>query len=218
MDTHGYVYAFAHQSKGWVKIGMTEKDDPERCWARIGHYIKQHRLPDTGWDFVGFIATYKARELETKLHRSLKRFRVTLDGDRTELFQCSVSVYFAALEQHGDFIDGTQSRYGHAAPKETDEQRIEREASYIRSEQRRIRKAIDDEWTVNGYPPSRHNKIQREREFWERWEEHPVQKERRAKEEAERAERQRRDAEQQRREAVERAERQRHEERATPPD
>ena len=23
MDTLGYVYAFAHQSKGWIKVGMT---------------------------------------------------------------------------------------------------------------------------------------------------------------------------------------------------
>jgi hypothetical protein len=46
MDTHGYVYAFAHQSNGWIKVGMTEKDDPQRCWGRINHYIKQHRLPE----------------------------------------------------------------------------------------------------------------------------------------------------------------------------
>src|ERR1700688_1144553 len=97
MDTHGYVYAFAHQSKGWVKVGMTEKNDPQRCRDRINHYIKQHRLPDDGWELVTFIAPPKARELETKVHRSLKRFRVMLDGERTELFHCSVTTYLAAV-------------------------------------------------------------------------------------------------------------------------
>ena len=69
MDPHGYVYAFAHQPNGWIKVGMTEKNDEQRCWDRINHYIKQHRLPDEGWEFVGFVATYKTRALETRIRR-----------------------------------------------------------------------------------------------------------------------------------------------------
>src|SRR6478752_656073 len=98
MDAHGYVYAFAHQPKGWIKVGMTEKNDPQRCWDRINHHIKQHRLPEDGRDFVGFIATPKPLELERKVHGHLKKFRVMLEGERTELFSCSVTVYIATLK------------------------------------------------------------------------------------------------------------------------
>src|SRR6516225_8070177 len=75
MDTHAYVYAFAHQSNGWIKVGMTEKNDEQRCWDRINHYIKQHRLPDEGWEFVGFVATYKTRALETRIRWRAKNGR-----------------------------------------------------------------------------------------------------------------------------------------------
>jgi hypothetical protein len=95
MDTHGYVYAFAHPPSSWIKVGMTEKNDEQRCWDRINHYIKQHRLPEDGWELVSFIATPKARELETRIHRDLKKYRVMLEGERTELFKCSVTVYVA---------------------------------------------------------------------------------------------------------------------------
>jgi hypothetical protein len=217
MDTHGYVYAFAHQPNGWIKVGMTEKNDPERCWGRIRHYIKQHRLPDDGWDLVSFIATHKAREVETKLHKSLKKFRVMLEGERTELFHCSLAVYLAALNELDEFIEQSQSTQ-ERAPRETEEQRIEREARELRREQARLRRQIDDEWLLRGHELSKHNKWNREQEFRQRWEQHPIQKARRAKEEveraerqrreeAERAERQRREAEQQRREALERAQR-----------
>jgi hypothetical protein len=219
MDAHGYVYAFAHQPNGWIKVGMTEKNDPERCWGRIRHYIKQHRLPDDGWDLVSFIATHKAREVETKLHKSLKKFRVMLEGERTELFHCSLAVYLAALNELDEFIEQSQSTQ-ERAPRETEEQRIEREARELRREQARLRRQIDDEWLLRGHELSKHNKWNREQEFRQRWEQHPIQKARRAKEEVERAERQRREeaehaerqrreAEQQRREALERAERQR---------
>jgi hypothetical protein len=196
MDTHGYVYAFAHPPNGWVKIGMTEKDDTERCWARIDHYIKQHRLPDQGWEFVGFIATHKARELETRLHRSLKKFRVTLEGERTELFQCSIGVYFAALEHLNDFIDQSQSTGERTAPSESEDQRIAREARELRREQARLRKQIDDEWLLKGRAHSMW-KWERAQEFSRRWAEHPIEKARQAREEAEHAERKREIAKQQ---------------------
>src|SRR5271163_2130155 len=128
MDTHGYVYAFVHQPNGWIKVGMTEKDDADHCWLRIGHYIKQHRLPNDGWEFVGFIATYDASELEKRIHRTLKKFRVMLEGERTELFHCSVGVYLAALEALNDFIDHSQSTAQCAVASESEELRIAREA------------------------------------------------------------------------------------------
>ena len=121
MDTHGYVYAFAHQPNGWIKVGMTEKNDEQRCWDRI-HYIKQHRLPDEGWEFVGFVATYKTRALETRIRRNLKTFRVMLEGKRTELFKCSVAMYLVTLNALNEFIYESQSRQDSAAPRETEEQ------------------------------------------------------------------------------------------------
>ena len=128
MDPHGYVYAFAHQPNGWIKVGMTEKNDEQRCWDRINHYIKQHRLPDEGWEFVGFVPTYKTRALETRIHRNLKPFRVLLEGKRTELFKCSVAVYLVTLNGLNEFIYQSQSRQDRAALRETEEQRIAGEA------------------------------------------------------------------------------------------
>ena len=127
MDTHGYVYAFAHQPNGWIKVGMTEKNDEQRCWDRI-HYIKQHRLPDEGWEFVGFVPTYKTRALETRIRRNLKTFRVMLEGKRTELFKCSVAMYLVTLNGLNEFIYQSQSRQDRAALCETEEQRIAGEA------------------------------------------------------------------------------------------
>jgi hypothetical protein len=75
---HGYVYAFEHRARGWIKIGMTEKNSPEHCWGRIEHYTRKHALPTDGWEMVSFIATSNARELENALHRSLNMFRVQI--------------------------------------------------------------------------------------------------------------------------------------------
>jgi hypothetical protein len=184
MDVHGYVYAFAHQSNGWIKVGMTEKNDPQHCRDRIKHYIKQHRLPEDGWQLVSFIATPKARELETKVHRSLKKFRVMRDGERTELFHCSVITYLATLTVLEEFIDQSQSgqEYVH---HETEPERIAREARYVRSEQARIRRAIDDEWLAKGVLLSKHNRFEREMEFMTRWDQHPIARARREAEKAE---------------------------------
>jgi hypothetical protein len=128
MDRHGYVYAFAHQPNGWIKVAMTEKNDEQRCWDRINNYIKQHRLPDDGWEFVGFVPTYKARELETRTRRNLKEFRLMLEGKPTELFKCSVAVYLVTLNGLNEFIDQSQSRQDRATPHQTEEQGIVREA------------------------------------------------------------------------------------------
>jgi T5orf172 domain len=170
---HGYVYVFQHRARGWIKIGMTDKNDPEHCWGRIEHYAKKHALPADGWDMVSFIETPKARELETALHRNLNMFRVTIGRSRSELFYCSVAVLHAALNGLREFIDDSQRTFDGAA-EETAEQRIAREAHEIRVEQARLRKAIDDEWTVKGNEPSKYNKRERGREFIERWRNHPI--------------------------------------------
>jgi hypothetical protein len=127
MDTHGYVYAFAHQPNGWIKVGVTEKNDEQLCWDRINHYIKQHRLPDDGWEFVGFVPAYEARELETRIHRTLKKFRVPV-GRHRELFKCSVAVYLITLNGLNEFVDQSQSLQDRAAPRERQELRIACEA------------------------------------------------------------------------------------------
>ena len=128
MDTQGYVYAFAHQSNGWIKVGVTEQDDEQGCWDSINHYIKQHRLPNDGWEFVGFVPTYNVRELQARIHRNLKEFRVTRPGKRTELFKCSVVVYLITLNGLSEFIDQSQSLQNGAAPRETEEQCTVRDA------------------------------------------------------------------------------------------
>jgi hypothetical protein len=107
---------------------MTEKDGEQGCWDSINHYIKQHRLPADGWEFVGFIPTYNARELQTRIHRNLKEFRVTREGKRTEHFKCSVVVYLITLNGLNEFIGQSQSLQDRAAPCETEEQRTVRDA------------------------------------------------------------------------------------------
>jgi hypothetical protein len=112
-----------------------------------------------------------------------------LNGERKELFSCSVTVYLATLKGLDEFIDQSQSgqEYVH---HETEPERIEREARIIRSEQGRLRKAIDDEWLVKGTPPSKNNKSDREWQFRHRCEQHPIARARREAEEAEEKRRQ----------------------------
>ncbi len=100
---------------GWIKVGVTEKNDEQRCRDSINHCVRQHRLPDDGWEFVGFVLTYKARELQTRIHRNLKEFRVTREGKCTELFKCSVVVYLITLNGLNEFIDQSQSLRERAA-------------------------------------------------------------------------------------------------------
>jgi hypothetical protein len=102
--THGYVYAFAHKKQGWIKVGMTSKDDDQRCWDRVNDYIKAHELPAAGWEFVGFIACMEALKLEKLIHRKLKKFGA-VHGKAEELFKCNVSVYMAVLDALDDFIE-----------------------------------------------------------------------------------------------------------------
>ena len=169
---HGYVYAFEHRARGWIKIGMTEKNSPEHCWGRIEHYTRKHALPTDGWEMVSFIPTPKARELESALHQSLNMFRVQIGGVKTELFQCGVSMLQSTLAGLRDFVEGGQSTmHGRA---ETDDERIAREAQEIRREQARLRKTIDDEWIVRGELPSRDNRRERDEEFGSRWADHPI--------------------------------------------
>jgi hypothetical protein len=175
---HGYVYAFEHRARGWIKIGMTEKNSPEHCWGRIEHYTRNHALPTDGWEMVSFIATPNARELENALHRSLNMFRVQIGGAKTELFQCGVPMLQSTLAGLRDFVEGAQSTM-HGKP-ETDDQRIAREAQEIRREQARLRKTIDDEWIVKGELPSKDNRRERDWEFGNRWADHPIARRQRA--------------------------------------
>ena len=102
---HGYVYAFRYRHKNveWMKVGMTDNDDEAACWVRIKDYIKQHDLPRDGWSFVGFIACTQARELEQRLHRRLRKYRIK-QGSMRELFRCSMLVYEAVTEAEYEFI------------------------------------------------------------------------------------------------------------------
>jgi hypothetical protein len=86
---------------------MTGAPDEARCWGRIFDYIKAHRLPSKGWEFVGFIASTEAQKLETFIHRKLVKFRVIQDGGRTELFKCSITAYMSALDLLDDYIVST---------------------------------------------------------------------------------------------------------------
>jgi T5orf172 domain len=170
---HGYVYAFEHRARGWLKIGMTDKNDAEQCWRRIENYAKEHSLPADGWEMVSFIPSPKAHELETTLHQHLSMFRVKIGSQRTELFYCGVPMLQSILAGLREFVEGAQAALDSAA-SETADQRLAREAHLIRTEQARIRKAIDDEWTVKGLTRDKYNKFQREREFRQRWRNHPV--------------------------------------------
>ena len=103
---HGFVYAFHYHNGGtteWMKVGMTSRNDEAACWGRINDYIKSHNLPRDGWSFVGFVACREPLELEQRLHRRLRPFRIQRGAAR-ELFRCSIPMYAAMLGQEGDFI------------------------------------------------------------------------------------------------------------------
>jgi hypothetical protein len=51
-----------------------------------------------------------------------------LEGKRTELFKCSVAMYLVTLNGLNEFIYHSQSRQARAAPRETEEHCIAREA------------------------------------------------------------------------------------------
>jgi hypothetical protein len=106
---HGFVYAFHYRCNDteWMKVGMTSSADEAACWGRIRDYIKSHNLPRDGWSFVGFVACREPRELEQRLHRRLRPFRIQRGAAR-ELFRCSIPMYAAILGQEGDFIIGQE--------------------------------------------------------------------------------------------------------------
>jgi hypothetical protein len=61
------------------------------------------------------------------------------------------------------FIEESQSAGASGfGERETEEQRIAREARFVRAEQTRIRKAIDDEWLAKGILLSKSNKFESE--------------------------------------------------------
>jgi hypothetical protein len=100
---HGYVYAYYRKTKKseWIKIGFTASHDEAACYARIKDYIKQHDLPPDNWNFYSFVACTEARELETRLHKHLRRYR--MPGVR-EVFNCSRGTYETILDREQEFI------------------------------------------------------------------------------------------------------------------
>lgn len=100
----GYVYAFHNKPCGLLKVGMTDRSDESSCWGRIRDYVLTHNLSSTGWEFVGFVASKSAAQLEQSLHRKLAKFRF-MHASARELFKCSVSIYLAALDQFEDMIE-----------------------------------------------------------------------------------------------------------------
>jgi hypothetical protein len=124
--THGYVYAFANKKYGWLKVGMTSKNEEEQCWFRIRDYVKAHSLPSDGWDFVGFIPCMQAQKLEALIHRKLRKFRVA-KGKSQELFKCSLSVYLSVLDLLDEFVEANSPDIAAEATRQEREQQ-EREA------------------------------------------------------------------------------------------
>ena len=106
---HGYVYAFEHKGQGWIKVGFTNKDEAY-CWNRIRDYAETRGLPPDGWAFLKLVASTRARELEARLHRELRRYRIRQDDGDTELFRCDVATYTAALISLSEFVTATEPR------------------------------------------------------------------------------------------------------------
>ena len=143
--THGYVYAFANKKHGWLKVGMTSKNEEERCWSRIRDYIKAHSLPPDGWDFVGFIPCMQAQKLETLIHRKLKKFRVA-NGRSQELFKCSLAVYLGVLDVLDEFIEANSpDMAAEAARREREKQEREAREAQQRAYAEAQRRELDEE-------------------------------------------------------------------------
>ena len=104
------MYAFEHKENGWIKIGMTNRPDETYCWTRIHHYCKIRSLPENGWTIIGVVKSSKPNELERRMHRRLRQYRVTQADGETELFKCGVLIYEAALESLNEFIVGNKPR------------------------------------------------------------------------------------------------------------
>jgi hypothetical protein len=102
--TYGYMYAFEHKERGWLKIGMTNKPDEYYCRTRIRHYCDARGLPENGWELLGVVKTGAPAKLEDRMHRKLRQYRVTQEDGETELFTCPVAVYQEALAALDEFI------------------------------------------------------------------------------------------------------------------
>jgi T5orf172 domain len=107
---YGFMYAFEHRGNGWIKIGMTNRPDETYCWTRIHHYCKTRSLPENGWAIIGVVKSSKPNELENRMHRRLRQYRVTQDDGETELFKCGVLIFEAALVSLNEFIVGNKPR------------------------------------------------------------------------------------------------------------
>src|ERR1700722_19677566 len=197
---HGYVYAFRYRHKNveWMKVGMTDNDDEAACWLRIKDYIKQHDLPRDGWSFVGFIACTQARELEQRLHRRLRKYRIK-QGSMRELFRCSMLVYEAVTEAEYEFITTNEP--------DTEAEEIERakQAEAIRQAQRDREQQAKEKAEREAREKAERERIEREtREKAEREAREKAERERIEREAREKAVRQARETAE--RERVEREE------------
>lgn len=75
--TKGCVYFFRHIGLTPVKIGYSESESPINRFTQFKTYAPY------GSEIIGFIQTYAAKEIETKLHRKYASLR--LDGEWFEL-------------------------------------------------------------------------------------------------------------------------------------
>jgi len=85
----GCVYFFKH--KGWnpIKIGYSSHESPSGRFEQFKTYAP------FGCEIVGFIKTYEAKELETKLHKQFKSFRL-----KGEWFSITEEVVFDLIDLH----------------------------------------------------------------------------------------------------------------------
>jgi hypothetical protein len=132
---HGFVYAFRYRHKNveWMKVGMTDSDDEAACWGRIKDYVKQHDLPRDGWSFVGFIASTQAHALEQRLHRRLRKYKIT-KGSMRELFRCSVVMYEAILDAEYEFITAHEPDTVDAEIERAKQEEARRQAAKAKAE------------------------------------------------------------------------------------
>ena len=85
----GCVYFFKHKNWSPIKIGYSSNESP------INRFTQFKTYAPFGCQIVGFIKTYEAKELETKLHNQFEAFR--LEG---EWFSISEDVVYDLIDLH----------------------------------------------------------------------------------------------------------------------
>ena len=85
----GCVYFFKHKNLNPIKIGYSSNESP------INRFTQFKTYAPFGCEIVGFIKTYDAKELETKLHKQFEPFR--LEG---EWFSIAEDVVHDLIDLH----------------------------------------------------------------------------------------------------------------------